>query len=47
MKYSTFSKSFAYSLAAIAMSFGTAGIASAEVPSWCGPKQATLALLDG
>ncbi len=34
-------------LAAVALSLALGGAARAEVPSWCGPKKATLALLDG
>ncbi len=29
------------------LAIGAAGLAHADVPSWCGPKKATLALLDG
>ena len=29
------------------MALGSANLAKAEAPSWCGPKKATLALLDG
>jgi ribose transport system substrate-binding protein len=29
------------------MALGCSGLAKAEVPSWCGPKKATIALLDG
>jgi len=29
------------------LALGSSGIANAETPSWCGPKQASLALLDG
>jgi ribose transport system substrate-binding protein len=29
------------------LALGSAGFASAETPSWCGPKEASLALLDG
>ena len=36
----------ALAAAAIALSLG-ASAAYAETPSWCGPKKATLALLDG
>ncbi|QKD00678.1 substrate-binding domain-containing protein [Mesorhizobium loti] len=47
MKYSSVAKGVAFSLAATVMAFGATNIARAEVPSWCGPKKATLALLDG
>jgi len=33
--------------AAAIMALGCSNLAKAEVPSWCGPKKATLALLDG
>jgi ribose transport system substrate-binding protein len=33
--------------ATAAMALGCASLAHAETPSWCGPKKATLALLDG
>ena len=29
------------------LAMGAAGVAYAETPSWCGPKEASLALLDG
>ena len=47
MKYSVLAKSLAFSVAATVMALGSTNIARAEVPSWCGPKKATLALLDG
>ncbi|MBO9101664.1 MULTISPECIES: substrate-binding domain-containing protein [Rhizobium] len=47
MKHSTFKKGFALSVAAAVMALGSAGLAKAETPSWCGPKKASLALLDG
>jgi ribose transport system substrate-binding protein len=47
MKYSSLAKGLAFSVAAVVMGLGSASIAYAEVPSWCGPKKATLALLDG
>jgi ribose transport system substrate-binding protein len=31
----------------MALAFGSAGLAKADTPPWCGPKKATLALLDG
>jgi ribose transport system substrate-binding protein len=34
-------------LTALAVALALGGAARAEVPSWCGPKKATLALLDG
>ena len=33
--------------AATLMALGCSNLAKAETPSWCGPKKATLALLDG
>lgn len=36
-----------FALAAAAIGMTLAGAAQADVPSWCGPKKATLALLDG
>jgi ribose transport system substrate-binding protein len=47
MKYSSLAKSLAFSVAATVVALGTTSIARADVPSWCGPKKATLALLDG
>ena len=47
MKHSTLAKGLALSVATLAMSVGFGSVAKAEVPSWCGPKKATLALLDG
>ena len=45
MKLSLRSGKIALTAAAVALTLG--GAARAEVPSWCGPKTATLALLDG
>jgi len=47
MKYSSLVKGLTFSVAAAVMALGSAGWAKAEVPSWCGPKKATIALLDG
>ena len=47
MKYSSLKKGLTYSVAAGLMALGGVSMAKAEVPSWCGPKKATLALLDG
>lgn len=47
MKHSTLAKGMALPVAALAMCVGFGSVAKAEVPSWCGPKKATLALLDG
>lgn len=45
----TFSSKWKWTLAASAMvtAFAGCNLASAETPSWCGPKKASLALLDG
>lgn len=40
-------KSLALMAATAVLALGCAGMAQAETPSWCGPKQASLALLDG
>jgi ribose transport system substrate-binding protein len=37
---------YAVSIAALALA-GSASAALADTPSWCGPKKATIALLDG
>jgi ribose transport system substrate-binding protein len=37
----------ALAVATAVLALGSSSIANAETPSWCGPKQATLALLDG
>src|SRR6516225_9229311 len=44
-----FSARYILALAATAaiVALGGANFAAADTPSWCGPKQATLALLDG
>jgi ribose transport system substrate-binding protein len=47
MKYASLVKALSFSAAATVMALGSAGVASADVPSWCGPKKATIALLDG
>lgn len=47
MKYASLVTAFSVSAAAAAIALGTAGIANADVPSWCGPNKATIALLDG
>lgn len=47
MKYYSLAKGLAFSVATVVMGLGSASLANAEVPSWCGPKKATLALLDG
>ena len=40
-------KKLALAAATAVLALGATGMAQAEVPSWCGPKQASLALLDG
>ena len=40
-------KTFAAALATAALTVGVSTIAMAETPSWCGPKKASIALLDG
>lgn len=47
MNYKNFTRGLTISVATAMLAMGGASIAQAEVPSWCGPKQATLALLDG
>ncbi len=37
----------ALAVATAVLALGSSSMANAETPSWCGPKQATLALLDG
>ena len=46
MKFSVKQK-LAFAAATTVMAFGCSNWAQADTPSWCGPKQATLALLDG
>src|ERR1700737_446415 len=46
MKF-TKGQKFALSVAATVVALGCPNLAQAETPSWCGPKQASLALLDG
>src|ERR1700736_6880446 len=40
-------KTLALAAAATVMALGLSNLAQAETPSWCGPKKASLALLDG
>lgn len=47
MKNSKFAKVLAVSVGTIIAGLGSASLAKAETPSWCGPKKASLALLDG
>ena len=46
MKFSVRQK-LALAAAATITALGCSNLAKAETPSWCGPKKATLALLDG
>jgi ribose transport system substrate-binding protein len=46
MKFSDKQK-LALAAATTAIAVGSANLAQAETPSWCGPKKATIALLDG
>jgi ribose transport system substrate-binding protein len=46
MKFSVRQK-LAFAAAATVVALGCSHFAQAETPSWCGPKQASLALLDG
>lgn len=47
MKHASLSKYVVLSVATALTAFASANIAHADTPSWCGPKKATLALLDG
>jgi ribose transport system substrate-binding protein len=47
MKYSLLSGQAAIAAAAVALALGSSGASAADVPAWCGPNKATLALLDG
>ncbi len=47
MNYNLARKRLALATATAVMALGYSTFAGAEVPSWCGPKQASLALLDG
>ncbi|MCD7107427.1 substrate-binding domain-containing protein [Rhizobium sp. DKSPLA3] len=47
MTYSTIAKMLTVSAGAIIAGMGSVSIAKAAPPAWCGPKKATLALLDG
>src|SRR3954447_2266783 len=46
MKFSVKQK-LAFAAATTVVALGCSNLAQAETPSWCGPKQASLALLDG
>src|SRR5690349_23835914 len=47
MNYAFLGKTLSLAAATAALTLGYSTLARAEVPSWCGPKQASLALLDG
>jgi len=47
MKYASLAKYLALSVATAITAFASTNPAKADTPSWCGPKKATLALLDG
>ena len=47
MKYASHGKKLAFAAAAAVLALGCSTLAQAETPSWCGPKKASLALLDG
>ena len=47
MKYTSLAKGLAFSVATAMLALGASPVVKADVPSWCGPKKATLALLDG
>jgi len=47
MKYSILGRRLSLAAAVATLALGYSTLARAEVPSWCGPKQASLALLDG
>jgi ribose transport system substrate-binding protein len=47
MKYASLKKRLALAAATAVLALGCTTLAQAETPSWCGPKKATLALLDG
>src|SRR6476620_12167331 len=47
MKHVSTAKQLALSMAVAVAAFASADLAKAETPSWCGPKKASLALLDG
>ena len=47
MDYSLRKGQVALAAATLALAFVSSAAFAADVPSWCGPKKATLALLDG
>lgn len=47
MKHSNIARVLAVSVGAMIAGLGSASLAKADTPSWCGPKKASLALLDG
>lgn len=47
MKYRSLTTKLTLAAATAVLALGSATLAQAETPSWCGPKKATIALLDG
>ena len=47
MIYATLKQKLSFAAATAILTLGCSTLAQAETPSWCGPKQASLALLDG
>jgi ribose transport system substrate-binding protein len=47
MEYSLLKGQVALAAATLVLALGSSGVHADEVPSWCGPNKATLALLDG
>lgn len=47
MTYTSLKRSLAFAAATAILALGSTSLAQAETPSWCGSKQASLALLDG
>ena len=47
MNYISIKRQLALAAATAVLALGSSTLANAETPSWCGPKQASLALLDG
>jgi ribose transport system substrate-binding protein len=47
MKYASIAKGLGLFATVAVMALGSANVAKADTPSWCGPKKASLALLDG
>ena len=47
MNYSSLKQKLAFAAATAVVALGSSTLAHADTPSWCGPKKATIALLDG